>query len=185
MGKYKISDICKLEKGKQIDTSLLSENNKYKYINGGVSESGYYADYNTSGKVITVSEGGASCGFVNYIEEPFWCGCHCYRLTDIKFPPKYIYYALKANQENIMALRTGSAMPNIKKSSFERLEINLSEKSEERDRITSVLERIDYLIYNRQIQCELYAQLVKSRFIGELIDKSKSYTKIWGWQREN
>ena len=31
---YKIQDICMLEKGKQIDTSLLDDNNPYQYING-------------------------------------------------------------------------------------------------------------------------------------------------------
>ncbi|MCC8136790.1 MAG: restriction endonuclease subunit S [Clostridiales bacterium] len=168
MKEYKISDICHLEKGKQIDTSLLSDECKYKYINGGITESGYYTDFNTSGETITVSEGGASCGFVNYINEPFWCGCHCYRLTDIKFAPKYIYYALKAKQENIMALRTGTAMPNIKKSSFEQFRILLSEDREIQDEVVQKLEFVDNLIYFRNVQCRLYDQLVRSRFLGEV-----------------
>ena len=163
--KYKIGDICCLEKGKQIDTSLLSEQNPYKYINGGTTESGYYTDYNTAGFTITVSEGGASCGFVNYIDEPFWCGCHCYRLTNIKLPPKYVYYALKANQEKIMTLRTGTAMPNIKKSSFSQFEITLSENNEEQEKITNILDKVTVLIEQRQQQLETLDALVKSRFI--------------------
>ena len=110
-----LKDICTPEKGKQIDTNLLDDNNKYKYINGGIKESGYYSDFNTDKDVVIISEGGASCGYVNFVTEPFWCGCHCYRLVNVKIKPLYLYYVLKGNQEKIMSLRTGAAMPNIKK----------------------------------------------------------------------
>ena len=119
MNKVLLKELCTLEKGKQIDTSLLDDSNQYKYINGGTKESGFYSSYNTNGETVLVSEGGASCGFVNFINEPFWCGCHCYRLTNIKVKPLYLYYLLKGNQNNIMALRTGAAMPNIKKQLFQ------------------------------------------------------------------
>ena len=55
MKTFKIKEICHLEKGKQIDTTLLNDNNPYKYINGGIKESGYYTSYNTEGKTILVS----------------------------------------------------------------------------------------------------------------------------------
>lgn len=42
---YKIKEICHLEKGKQIDTTLLNDGNLYKCINGGIKESGYYNMY--------------------------------------------------------------------------------------------------------------------------------------------
>ena len=139
---FKIKEICHLEKGKQIDTTLLSNGNPYKYINGGIKESGYYTTYNTEGEAVLVSEGGASCGYVNYINEKFWCGCHCYKLTKCKFLPKYIYYALKGNQEKLMALRTGAAMPNIKKTTFQDMELCLNENPAEQEMVIKELDKI-------------------------------------------
>lgn len=176
--KYQIKDICHLEKGKQIDTDLLDDSNQYKYINGGIEISGLYSEYNTTGQTIIVSEGGASCGYVNYMEEPFWCGCHCYRLTDIKMNPKYVFYALKANQDKIMKLRTGSAMPNIKKSSFECFQIRLSENITEQNYVVKVLEKICALIKLRKRQIENFDMLINARFI-ELVGDPENNPNNW------
>lgn len=163
--KVKLKEICQIEKGKQIDTSKLNNDNSYKYINGGIKESGFYSEYNTEGETILVSEGGASCGYVNYISEKFWCGCHCYRLTNCVYYPKYIYYALKGNQDKIMALRTGAAMPNIKKTTFQDLEIKVNENIEHQQRIAIELDTIQSTIDNKQQQLKELGELVKSRFI--------------------
>lgn len=52
---YNIKEICHLEKGKQIDTTLLNNGNHYKYINGGINEAGYYNMYNTEDEAVLVS----------------------------------------------------------------------------------------------------------------------------------
>ena len=67
MKEVKLREICRIEKGKQIDTSQLRTDSPYKYINGGIKESGYYHEYNTDSEAVLVSEGGASCGYVNYV----------------------------------------------------------------------------------------------------------------------
>ena len=162
---YKIKDICRLEKGKQIDTTLLDDANPYKYINGGIKESGYYTSYNTEGEAVLVSEGGASCGYVNYINEKFWCGCHCYKLTECKFLPKYIYYALKGNQDKLMALRTGAAMPNIKKSTFQDMKLKLNDDFAEQEKVINELDKIQIAIDTKQTELIALDDLVKSRFI--------------------
>ena len=177
--KVKLKEICQIEKGKQIDTSKLNNDSYYKYINGGIKESGFYSEYNTEGETILVSEGGASCGYVNYISERFWCGCHCYRLTDCVFYPKYIYYALKGNQDKIMALRTGAAMPNIKKSTFQELEIKVNENIEIQQTIVHHLDTIQSAIDNKQQQLKELDELVKSRFIemfGDPIRNTKNFS---------
>ena len=56
MKMYKIKEICHLEKGKQIDTTLLSPANPYKYINGGTKESGLYTTYNKKRETVLISE---------------------------------------------------------------------------------------------------------------------------------
>ena len=165
MAKYRIKDICHLEKGQQIDTDLLDDSNRYRYVNGGIEASGNYGEYNTVGKTIMVSEGGASCGYVNYTEEPFWCGCHCYKLTGISVNPRYLFFALKANQTKIMGLRTGSAMPNIKKSLFEEFELSLSGNESEQIHVVEVLDKIGNLIDQRKSQIKYFDELLRARFV--------------------
>jgi type I restriction enzyme S subunit len=165
MKAYNIGEICRLEKGKQIDTTLLDDTKPYRYINGGIKESGFYHSYNTDGETILVSEGGASCGYVNYVDEKFWCGCHCYKLTDCLVLPKYLYYALKHNQNAIMGIRTGAAMPNIQKSKFSELKLSLDPCSEKQKSVVSSLDTIQSLIVTKQRVNNGLDELIKSRFI--------------------
>ena len=160
----RLADICDIEKGQQIDTDKLEPSKPYKYINGGIKESGYFDEYNTIGNTITVSEGGASCGYVNYVCEPFWCGCHCYRLTNHNVDSRYLYYALKANEQKIMDLRTGVAMPNIRKSSFENLVIKICESESEQQKVVLTLDKITSLIKKSEHELLLLDSIIKSRF---------------------
>ncbi len=181
MSYYVLDKICEINKGKQIDTDLLDDANEYKYINGGINHSGYYSDFNTVGETIIISEGGASCGYVNYIDEKFWCGCHCYKLTNCKFPVKYMYYALKGNQEKIMALRTGAAMPNINKKNISLLEIKLTDNVQEQDEIINILDKITDLIDKHNEQLQKLDELVKARFVemfGTLHDNKKHFNIV-------
>ena len=181
MAKYRIKDICHLEKGQQIDTDLLDDSNRYRYVNGGIEASGNYGEYNTVGKTIMVSEGGASCGYVNYTEEPFWCGCHCYKLTGISVNPRYLFFALKANQTKIMGLRTGSAMPNIKKSLFEEFELSLSGNESEQIHVVEVLDKIGNLIDQRKSQIKYFDELLRARFVemfGTLHDNQNEFDVV-------
>ena len=174
----KLSDICILEKGQQIDTSLLDDSKPYRYINGGIKESGYFDNFNTSGESVLISEGGASCGYINYVNEDFWCGCHCYRLHDIKVFPKYLFHALKANQQRIMALRTGSAMPNIQKSTIQKFELKIHDDLKIQQNISSMLDKCNVLIEKHKLILDKYDTLIKSRFI-EMFGDPVNNTMKW------
>ena len=177
----KLSDICTLEKGQQIDTTLLDDSKPYRYINGGIKESGYFDNFNTSGESVLISEGGASCGFINYVNEKFWCGCHCYRLHDIKVFPKYLFHALKANQQRIMALRTGSAMPNIQKSTIQKFELKIHDDSTTQKKVSTMLDKCNELIEKHKQTLEKYDNLIKSRFIemfGDPVINEKDWKKV-------
>ena len=174
----KLSDICTLEKGQQIDTTLLDDSKPYRYINGGIKESGYFDNFNTSGESVLISEGGASCGFINYVNEKFWCGCHCYRLHDIKVFPKYLFHALKANQQRIMALRTGSAMPNIQKSTIQKFELKIHDDSTTQKKVSTMLDKCNELIEKHKQTLEKYDNLIKSRFI-EMFGNPQCISNNW------
>ena len=73
-----LEEVIKLEKGKQLNKELLSDNGLYPAYNGGVSYSGFTDSYNYNGNTIIISQGGASAGFVNFITSKFYANAHCY-----------------------------------------------------------------------------------------------------------
>ena len=121
-----LSEIVDIIKGKQLNADNLSEEGDFYVMNGGITPSGYYSEYNVPAGAISISEGGNSCGYVQFNEEPFWSGGHCYSLrsknTIVDY--KYIYYFLKAKQADVMALRIGSGLPNIQKKDIEKFTIS-------------------------------------------------------------
>ena len=93
-------------------------------MNGGIVPSGYYHEYNTPSGTISISEGGNSCGYVQFNKDAFWSGGHCYTLLSLnkeQIHYKYLYHFLKSEQDNIMALRIGAGLPNIQKKEIERV----------------------------------------------------------------
>ena len=200
MGKIQLKDICCFSKGNQINGDELVDNGKYDYLNGGINPSGKWSDFNVSGGTITISEGGNSCGYVNYMHAPFWCGAHCYYLYDLRCEVKYLYYALKSQQDRIMKLRSGACMPNIKKSdigsfAFEYTEdtsiqsiivSNLDKVTRTIDLCNAILEKLDLLVKstiswailflsfrsNASTTFEIKLQLVESNIIRDKINST-------------
>ncbi len=118
-----LGTLVQICKGKQLNGEFLSDDGKYYVMNGGITPSGFYNDYNTHAGTISISEGGNSCGFVQYNEMPFWSGGHCYTLlqtSDERIQYKFLYHFLKSKQDDIMALRIGSGLPNIQKKDLGR-----------------------------------------------------------------
>ena len=127
----KLSDICKIEKGKQINNDLLREEGNYYMINGGILPSGYLNEYNTNENTITISEGGNSCGYVNFNKTKFWCGGHCYKIISSSIKTSYLYHLLKYNEKIIMDLRVGSGLPNIQKKDLEELKLSIHKNDDQ------------------------------------------------------
>ena len=130
----KLSNLTKIQKGQQLNRILLTKTNLFPAWNGGITPSGYTDTWNTSENTVTISEGGNSCGFVNYCQEKFWCGGHCYALLDIsrEIESEFLFYFLKAHEKQIMNLRVGSGLPNIQRRDIENIEIAYPQLSEQR-----------------------------------------------------
>ena len=122
-----LSDICDIVKGKQINGENLSESGNYYVMNGGTELSGYYDDYNVEANTISISEGGNSCGYVQFNTSPFWSGGHCYSIQDItdNVDNLYLYHYLKSKEDAIMKLRIGSGLPNIQKKDLAMFKIKI------------------------------------------------------------
>ena len=154
--KVKLGEICDIVKGEQINKSTLSKAGKYYVLNGGITSSGYTDVWNTYENTISISEGGNSCGFVNFNREKFWSGGHCYTLQKIKadlIKKEFLYCYLKHYENDLMNLRVGSGLPNIQKSSLYSFYV-IFPSLEEQETIAKILSTQDKEIELLQKQLE-------------------------------
>lgn len=155
--------ICSIKKGEQINSSVLSESGPYAVMNGGTAPSGYYSQYNCKGNTISISEGGNSCGYVQYNQSKFWSGGHCYTLSKINplILNKYLYYFLKFSEGLVMSLRVGSGLPNIQKKDLEKFIVRFPDLNHQK-KIAAILD-----VLSQKITTE---KLLESTFV-----KQKQY----------
>ena len=157
----KLSDICKIEKGKQINSDLLRAEGNYYMLNGGILPSGYLNEYNTNENTITISEGGNSCGYVNFNKTKFWCGGHCYKIISSSVNASYLYHLLKYNEKIIMDLRVGSGLPNIQRKDLEKLKLSIH-KSDDQLKIGILFDTFDKKINLETNRLNKFKELKKS-----------------------
>jgi type I restriction enzyme S subunit len=142
--KNNLGKICSVIKGKQLNKSELTETGLYPALNGGINPSGYTDKWNTEKDVITISEGGNSCGYLNLSKTRFWCGGHCYSLlklqSNINF--KYLFQILKFSEAHIMRLRVGSGLPNIQMKEINKFSVKIPE-IDEQQKIANSLYSLD------------------------------------------
>jgi len=146
----RLGQICTVTKGKQLNVAHMKDDGVYYALNGGIDPSGRTDDWNTEAETITISEGGNSCGYVNYNAERFWSGGHCYSLLRIKknVDKHYLYFYLKMNEPKLMKLRVGSGLPNIQKKDVDKFIValpSLDEQQQIAQSLSSARREIDLL----------------------------------------
>src|SRR5690554_4571400 len=111
-----LGEVIKLEKGKQLNKELLSEDGLYPAYNGGITFSGFTNIYNYNENTIIISQGGASAGFVNFVTTKFYANAHCYVVIPNikKVENRFIYHYLKLNQERLMSKQHGAGIPALR-----------------------------------------------------------------------
>lgn len=168
--KYALGQLATIRKGQQVNGEFLSESGTYKVLNGGINPSGYLEEYNTPAGRISISEGGNSCGYVQFNSEPFWSGGHCYTLEPNNEIVNYsfLYHYLKFKQSDIMALRIGSGLPNVQKKDLEKFEVSIPDTQYQNNatRVFSILsEKIDLEQSVLGVLNEQKAYLLQQMFI--------------------
>lgn len=160
-----LGDVCDIIKGVQINIVKLAKAGDYPVINGGITPSGYTNNWNTMENTITISEGGNSCGFVNFLETKFWSGGHCYTLEKLseKVVAPFLFQELKSTQNKIMELRVGSGLPNIQKGAINNFRILLP-KLKEQEKIGSYFKNLDILIHKHKVEFEKLQNIKKACF---------------------
>ena len=163
----KLGDIAEIIKGKQLNKLQLEKSGKYYVLNGGIVPSGYCNNYNTEANMISISEGGASCGYVNFNKERFWSGGHNYVIKTSQIEKKFLYQLLKFNEEKIMRLRVGSGLPNIQKNALKRLLLKVAISKEEQTRIADFFTKLDEQIEVEKAILEKW-KLLKKGFLQQM-----------------
>ena len=136
----KVSDICEVAKGSAVAYDPDFIHGSFGFLNGGVNFSGLTQKANDSGDTVVISEGGNSCGFVNYMPKPFWCGGHAYRLLGFYGKQKYLYFALKKSEREIMNLRVGSGLPNVQKKDLSEFKTPIHRDPKKQEDVVNFLD---------------------------------------------
>ena len=150
-----LKELGDIQKGEQLNGTELTLSGLYPALNGGINASGYTNKWNTEANTISISEGGNSCGYVNFNNEKFWSGGHCYTILNIapSLTVNYLYQFLKFNEASIMRLRVGSGLPNIQKKDLNLFCIQFPDITEQ-TKIANFLSAIDEKINHCQTQIE-------------------------------
>lgn len=189
-----LGEVCKVNKGKQLNKTQLSDDGLYPAYNGGKSYSGRTDDYNVEANTIIVSQGGASAGFVNFIDTPFWANAHCYYfLPNLeKVNNRYLYHFIKMKQNYLMEFQHGAGIPALKSDKLIKLKIPLP-PLEIQEEIVKILDKFtDYVteltaeLTNRQKQYTYYRDKLLSfedevyqvewKTLGEVAEFNYGYT---------
>jgi type I restriction enzyme S subunit len=138
-----LGEIATANKGSQLSSSLMTEHGRFAHLNGGISPSGYTNKSNALGDTIAISEGGNSCGYVQFMLEPYWCGGHCYSVIPNGIDNRFLYHALKGVESSIMGLRVGSGLPNVQKTALLAFNLRCPKASEEQTALATILSDMD------------------------------------------
>lgn len=163
-----IGSLCLVIKGEQLNRDKMNGDAIYPVYNGGISPSGYHSDYNTAPDTVIISEGGNSCGFINFIHEPFWRGGHCYGLFGFEGNNDFFYQLLKFREKDIMKLRAGSGLPNIQKSNLNAFVVEIPNNFDEQTAIANILTDMDNEIASLEAKKEKF-ELIKKGMMQELL----------------
>ncbi len=159
----KFGEVCKVHTGSQLNRSDMLEDGLYPVVNGGRDYSGYTDKYNESACNITISQGGESAGFVNWINMNFWAGAHCYVVEEnSNFNKRFLYHTLKEKERNLQISKQGAGIPGLNRDTLYKQLIPVPSLDEQNrivtqlDTFTSIIENLKEQIAQRRKQYEYY-----------------------------
>ena len=196
----KLGDICSVHTGNQLNRDDMIENGMYPVVNGGKEFSGFTNSYNETANNITISQGGESAGYVNWIESNFWAGAHCYVVEhDAQIDKRYLYHTLKNKERDIQLSKQGAGIPGLNRGTLYKQIIPIPSLSEQTrivgilDTFTASIDNLKEQIAERRKQYEHYRdQLldlegkpgVEMKKLGEVCD-IKGRIGFRGYTRED
>lgn len=166
-----LGDISIATKGSQLHSIESNQDGKYPHLNGGLAPSGYAEKSNTPANTIAISEGGNSCGYVQLMTVPYWCGGHCYSIIPKCIDNGLLYHALKAQQTALMGLRVGSGLPNVQKTALLSFQLCYPSDGSEQTAIAEILMDMDTEIDLLEVKLEKARQIKQGMMYNLLTGK--------------
>ena len=171
----KLEEISNITTGQQFNKRDMNPIGTYPVINGGIDASGYIEQFNEEKDTITISQGGASAGYVNWISTKFWLGAHCYSIKpNEEVVKRYLYHVLKNLENKIMQGKQGAGIPGLNRKVLFNLIIPVPPLSVQReivrilDSFTSLEAELEAELEARRKQYEYYRdQLLSFKYLSE------------------
>lgn len=157
-------ELVDIHKGIQFNKKDMAKEGSYPVINGGIAPSGYIENYNEQENTITISQGGASAGYVNWLLTKFWAGAHCYvvkPLNNCILDNRYLFHFIKNNENILKQCQYGAGIPALAKSTIQELQIPLPALPVQRE-IVRILD--SFTLYSAELTAELTARRKQYEF---------------------
>lgn len=153
----KLGDFVSIYTGTQFNKRDMNVEGNYPVINGGINPSGYIEQYNEDLDTITISQGGASAGYVAWQNRKFWAGAHCYVVRPINenLSNKYLYFFLKNQEGYLQQMQHGAGIPALNRRKVQALQIPIPPLAVQEE-IVKILDR--FAEYAAELQAELQAR---------------------------
>ena len=163
-----LGEIADIEKGTQLNKSLLSKDGKYPVMNGGINPSGYWHEYSHDADMIVISQGGASAGYVNWLDTRFFAGAHAFVINakEKYILKRYAFHYLKRNQQNFMQSQYGAGIPALAKSELEKFKLPVPPMEVQRE-IVRILD--SFTLLTAELTAELTARKKQYEFYRDFL----------------
>lgn len=164
----KLGDSIQIYSGAQFNKRDMLDYGPYPVINGGVTQSGYTETANEKGETITISQGGASAGFVNWMTADFWLGAHCYAVKpdEVILNKRFLFHFLKNRENFLMGRKHGAGIPALNRSIIQEIEIPVPPMAVQ-EKIVEILDKFSALA--AELQAELQARIQQYEYYRNLL----------------
>ena len=123
-----MKEIANISIGEFVHKNKQNDSFPYPVYNGGISNTGYYEEYNNDGKRVLISARGANAGFVNKINGKYWAGNSCYSISikdETKLDWDYLYYYMKNCESALLDGQQTGSIPSISKKQIEEFRVSI------------------------------------------------------------
>lgn len=182
--RVRLDAIIEIYTGVQFNKSDMQETGSYPVINGGINPSGYIEQFNEEANTITISQGGASAGYINYLTTKFWAGAHCFvvKPNEQQINKRFLYHYLKNSEYSLQHTQQGAGIPSVNRDTIRDISIPLPPLLIQEE-IVKILDR--FAVLTAELEAELEARRKQYEYYRTLLlDFSEGKKQAYEGQRD-